>query len=315
MSMKIDTKTGTETEHAFAHPEARALASAPDRPLDRISLRDHIVTVEIGAFQVERGITQRLSFNIVVEVRHISDDLGDDVDLILSYDRVTEAIDLELAAERLNLLETLAERIAVRILAEPQAERVFVRIEKLDRGGGALGVEIVRSIEDIQGDGPVSHKALAPRVLYLSEEALASENLTGWIDQLSALHAPLLIVVPATSLLPDQALGLPSQHRIALLGMEQTAWTLAGRDARCFVVGSRTELDWAIKNGQVSVWAPTKFVLDVPEGPTDLIGDPVRLAQWFAAQLAACEVLVIGEDLPQGGSVPARGIQIAQARI
>ena len=45
----------------------------------------------------------------------------------------------ELAEERLNLLETLAERIADRILHAPQALRVFVRIEKLDRGPGALG--------------------------------------------------------------------------------------------------------------------------------------------------------------------------------
>ena len=36
---------------AFAHPTERAEATAEDRPLDRISLRDHLVDVEIGAFQ------------------------------------------------------------------------------------------------------------------------------------------------------------------------------------------------------------------------------------------------------------------------
>ena len=67
----------------------------------------------------------------------------------MSYDKVSEAIAFELSKERLNLLETLAERVAHRILFEPQAIRVFVRIEKLDRGPGALGVEIVRSIKDL----------------------------------------------------------------------------------------------------------------------------------------------------------------------
>ena len=129
---------------AFEHPDARSRATGGEHPLDRISLRDHIVEVEIGAFQQERGTTQRVCFNIVVEVRPLDTRIDDDVDRILSYDRVTEAIATELAAERLNLLETLAERIAERILLEPQAERVFVRIEKLDRGPGALGVEIVR---------------------------------------------------------------------------------------------------------------------------------------------------------------------------
>ena len=129
---------------AFAHPEERSLASASADPRDRISLRDHVVEADIGAFQQERGLKQRLRFNVVVEVRPAPAPLEDDVDRILSYDRITESIAAELAAERLNLLETLAARVAERVLEEPQAMRVFVRVEKLDRGPGALGVEIVR---------------------------------------------------------------------------------------------------------------------------------------------------------------------------
>lgn len=135
----------SETRLAFAHPSERAAATATDPELDRISLRDHIVEVEIGAFQAERGVTQRICFNVVVEVKPLTGPVDDDVDRILSYDRVTEAIAAALAVERLALLETLAERVAERILIEPQAVRVFVRIEKLDRGPGALGVEIVRA--------------------------------------------------------------------------------------------------------------------------------------------------------------------------
>ena len=133
-----------EIHLAFAHPKERSEASETGSVHDRISLRDHIVDVEIGAFQSERGSKQRVCFNIVVEVKPFQYTIEDDVDRILSYDKVTEAITIELNVERLNLLETLAERIADRILTEPQAIRVFVRIEKLDRGPGALGVEIVR---------------------------------------------------------------------------------------------------------------------------------------------------------------------------
>ena len=53
---------------AFAHPSERSAATARPGPLDRISLRDHIVEVEIGAFQQERGTTQRVCFNVVVEI-------------------------------------------------------------------------------------------------------------------------------------------------------------------------------------------------------------------------------------------------------
>ena len=124
----------TDIRLAYAHPEERAEATAPAAPRDRISLRDHIVEADIGAFQLERGHKQRLCFNVVVEVRPHPAPLQDDVDRILSYDRITEAIAAELAEERLNLLETLAERVAERVLAEPQAMRAFIRIEKLDVG-------------------------------------------------------------------------------------------------------------------------------------------------------------------------------------
>ena len=111
----------SEIRLAFAHPSERSEATAGDDPLDRISLRDHIVEVEIGAFQAERGTTQRVCFNVVVELKRFDGPVDDDVDRILSYDKVTEAIAFELGAERLNLLETLAERVAERILLEPQA--------------------------------------------------------------------------------------------------------------------------------------------------------------------------------------------------
>ena len=112
----------SEISQAFAHPIERAIATAATSA-DRISVRGHIVDVEIGAFQQERGTTQRVRFDIVVEVESEQAPVEDDVDRILSYDKVTEAIYHELAAERLNLLETLADRIALRILLEPMAQR------------------------------------------------------------------------------------------------------------------------------------------------------------------------------------------------
>ena len=178
---------------AFAHPEERSVASASADPRDRISLRDHVVEVEIGAFQKERGHTQRVMFNVVIEVRPAPAPLDDDVDKILSYDRITEAIATELAAERLNLLETLAERVAERILAEPQAMRAFVRIEKLDIGPYKLGVEIVRSraeaaLKVLGQDG--QEAALHPLVVYLDNAAIHADDLSSRLD---ALQAAILV--------------------------------------------------------------------------------------------------------------------------
>ena len=282
---------------AFAHPSERAEASAA-APFDRISLRDYIVEVEIGAFQLERGTLQRVKFNIVVEVTPLTGPIDDDVDRILSYDRVTEAIGVELHAERINLLETLAARVAERILLEPQAERVFVRIEKLDRGPFALGVEIVRSRDGVSHAGQSHIEAPHPRVLFLTNAAAASPHLTGWIDALAAKDAPLIICVAASDLAVPQTGHAMTQRRIDLLAIEQNAWALAARDLRCKVVATRTELDWAMKNDQICVWAPSKIVLDAVDGPSAGPRDALALAMWFAREMQAKEVFVIGTDAP-----------------
>lgn len=300
---------------AFAHPSERADAMAGGDPLDRISLRDHIVEVEIGAFQAERGVTQRISFNVVVEVRPLTGPIDDDVDRILSYDRVTEAIAAELAVERLALLETLAERVAERILLEPQAMRAFVRIEKLDRGPGALGVEIVRAREG----GPVADVAqedvVQPEIVFLGNEAIGAAHLKGWLDQLEDLGRPVILCVGAGEVAAPQVPHKMAQRRIDLLAIEQNAWVLAARDDRCVVVNTRTELDWGMKNGQTCVWAPSKIVLDAVESPSAQPRDAVALAAWFAATFEAKEMLVVGADLPQGTTVPLRAIPADQATL
>jgi 7,8-dihydroneopterin aldolase/epimerase/oxygenase len=275
---------------AFGHPEDRARAMAGSDPVDRISLRDHVVQADIGAFQQERGHKQRLRFNVVVEVAPMGP-AGDDVDRILSYDRITEAIAAELAAERLNLLETLAERIARRVLAEPQALQIFLRIEKLDVGPYALGVEIVRSQAHAE---TVADDAVHPLIAFVDNATLAAAGLATTIDAILARGLPTILTVG----LPDHPRATtghkPTQRRIDLLAIEQNAWALAARDARCVVVGTRTELDWAIRRGRMVVWAPSKMVLDAVDGPAPG-ASPLDLVFWLAAVMQAQKVVVHGD--------------------
>ena len=287
---------------AFAHPEERAAASASADPRDRISLRDHVVEVEIGAFQKERGHTQRVMFNVVVEVRPAVQPLNDDVDLILSYDRITETIATELAAERLNLLETLAERVAERILAEPQAMRVFVRIEKLDVGPYKLGVEIVRSRAEVAVKAVADGAPLHPLVVYLDNAAIAAGDLGTRLDGWAARGLSVILTVGLPDIERPETGHRPTQRRVDLLAIEQNAWVLAARDARCVVMATRTEIDWAVKRGQMMVWAPAKMVLDAVDGPGSR--DPVALALWLAEVMAADRLLVHGDvTLPAGSRV------------
>lgn len=284
-----------EITQAFRHPSERAKALAGDPPRDRISMTEHRREVEIGAFQSERGVTQTVQFDVVVEVETRAEGAVDDVDRILSYDTIIEAIDAALAAERVNLLETLAARIADHILAHPLAARCIVRIGKLDRGPYVLGVEILRNApEGRRNMRLLQPGAPHPVVVFLSTSALARDDMGDLLDALDGSDAPLILCVDRPAALPPQAAHAMPQRRIDLLAIEQSAWVLAARDPRCVVVESRTELEWAMRQGQISVWAPSKLVLDAVEGPPSNLTDPCRLALWLASAFDAQSVMAFG---------------------
>ena len=116
-----------------------------DVPPDRIFLSNYVREMEIGAFVEERGVTQRVRFDISLEVTRNTAHIDDKIARVVSYDDLVQAIEALIAGPRINLLETLAERLAADCLVDPRARRVHLRLEKLDRLDGAgLGVEIVR---------------------------------------------------------------------------------------------------------------------------------------------------------------------------
>lgn len=229
---------------------------------DRIFLRDHVISAEIGAFQSERGLDQRLRFNVAVDLRDTVAGTDDHVDNILSYDVLTHAISTALADQRYNLVETLAEKIAAEVLAHPRAASVAVTVEKLDRGPGALGVSITRDA------GRVPVTAAVPQV-----------SVQVW-DAPSPLPTGAVVLVPTAPGLP-----LPparNARRLKLLALDQSAWALAS-ELGLEVAETRTEIDAAIQQRQPVVWAPTRLAADDPTA-----GDaPDQLMAWLTGRLGA----------------------------
>lgn len=126
-------------------PMATSPAAEADVPADRIFLTNYVRMVEIGAYAEEHGVTQRVRFDVTLEVTRNTALIEDVADRVVSYDDLVGAIEKLIAGPRMNLLETFAERLAALCLIDPRARRAHVRIEKLDRLEGAgLGVEIVR---------------------------------------------------------------------------------------------------------------------------------------------------------------------------
>lgn len=237
--------------------------------LDRISLTDYVVAADIGAFEAERGRPQRLRFDIVVEVAGQGEapkDLDDDVDRILSYDRLSEAVAAELSTGRVALLETLADNVAARILREPRAARVILRIRKLDRGPGELGVEIVRARAD--SAPPPPPLAAEVRLLAPAEDP--------------PLDAPRVLLPSAPAAPRPRASTPEAQARIDLLALDQAAWALARPDLP--VAAALTEIDWALRRGRSVLWAPARLAVDA-----GLPADPEILAAWLRSRLGGGE--------------------------
>jgi 7,8-dihydroneopterin aldolase/epimerase/oxygenase len=148
-----------------------------------------------------------------------------------------------------------------------------------------------------------------PRVVHVANPCMAAADLPRLIGGLAAASPLILCAGPPDVAGPRTAQALP-QRRIDLLALDQNAWVLAGRHRHWMVVGTRTELDWAARQGQVSVWAPSKMVLDAVDSPPD---DALALAAWFAAQVAAVELLVIGDRVPEA-DVPVRAVTLQDLR-
>lgn len=122
---------------------ARGYASKDDGATDRILVRDFVIPIRIGAYRHEREKLQNVRFNVdvgIVRLPHVAQDMRD----VFSYDVILDGIRMLAAQEHIALVETLAERVAALILAQPRVVNVTVTIEKLDVGPGAVGVEIVR---------------------------------------------------------------------------------------------------------------------------------------------------------------------------
>jgi len=112
--------------------------------LDRIFVRGLVLPVAIGVYDEEQGITQKVGFTIEASVAAGVSPKGDNLDEVPSYDDLVKAVKAVIAAGHVGLVETLAARIADRCLADKRIVSVLVRVEKLERGPDAVGVEIVR---------------------------------------------------------------------------------------------------------------------------------------------------------------------------
>jgi len=110
---------------------------------DGIFVRDFVVDCNVGVYAEEQGVTQKVRFTVDARLAREVFSVEDEMAEVPSYADIIDII-VELArGGHIKLVETFAERIAERVLADDRIVAVRVMLEKLERGP-LRGVEIIR---------------------------------------------------------------------------------------------------------------------------------------------------------------------------
>jgi len=123
------------------------------RATRKMFIRDLVLHASIGVHAHEHTASQRIRINLDLT---IPDDAGgnlsrpaigqDDLSRVVDYEAITNRVRAIVAAGHVQLVETLAERLAETCLIDRRVTFVRVRVEKLDvfADAASAGVEIER---------------------------------------------------------------------------------------------------------------------------------------------------------------------------
>lgn len=118
-----------------------------------VFVRDLELECSIGVHQHEREAAQRVRINLDLAVREGETNglLNDDIANVVCYESLTNGVREIVSGRHVNLVETLADEIAIMCLGDARVRSARVRVEKLDVfvEVASVGVEIERFNPDI----------------------------------------------------------------------------------------------------------------------------------------------------------------------
>ena len=118
-------------------PARRRPAGAGDPPSrragpdDRLRLRGIQAYGHLGVTQKERDLGQRVEADVELRYPPPSGRRSDLLETVIDYEEVHRIVRTQIEMSRCRLLETLAEELALALLAEFEVPRVRIRLRKL----------------------------------------------------------------------------------------------------------------------------------------------------------------------------------------
>jgi dihydroneopterin aldolase len=115
--------------------------------LRHVFIRDLVLSCSIGVHAHEKNGPQRVRVNLDLAVREGERPINDDIRNVICYEEMADGIQRIVDDGHVNLVETLADRIAEMALADGRVRSARVRVEKLDilDNAASVGVEIERN--------------------------------------------------------------------------------------------------------------------------------------------------------------------------
>jgi dihydroneopterin aldolase len=122
-------------------------------PTRKMFIRDLVLAASIGVYPHEHAAPQRVRINLDLTIEDPAaaklsrPAIGrDDLSRVVDYEAIVNRVRAIVAAGHVQLVETLAERLAETCLADARVAAARVRVEKLDvfPDAAAAGVEVER---------------------------------------------------------------------------------------------------------------------------------------------------------------------------
>ena len=116
------------------------------RSVRHVFVRDYVTTAEIGVWEHEKDTRQSVRINVDLSVLEGQEYHDDQLTNVVCYNDIVTNIQDILSGGHINLVETLAERIAEMTLENNMVISARVKVEKLEavEGAASVGVEIER---------------------------------------------------------------------------------------------------------------------------------------------------------------------------
>ncbi len=136
-----------EAERKYPNNVAPLRIADARSALRHVFIHDYVLNCSIGIHAHEKTAPQRVRINLDIAVLEGEHQVNDDIRNVICYEDMAEGIQSIIADGHINLVETLADRIAEMALADIRVRTARVRVEKLDilENAASVGVEIERN--------------------------------------------------------------------------------------------------------------------------------------------------------------------------